>query len=130
MTSNANDFRHQSGVYELVLVVGDALLQTPFEWKLNDNLQLTFHEDSVADQDHQDLYSPKQEIIHQFRKDEPRPAAIVSLVFSALTLLPLLILLVLVRARVENVPSLHCLCLSSGLNLVLIFRVYHWDSVH
>lgn len=62
-------------------------------------MQLSFHEESVADQDHLSLYSPKPEIIHQFRKDEPRPAAIVSLVFSALTLLPLLILLVLVSEK-------------------------------
>ena len=53
----------------------------------------------MADQDNLDLYSPKPEIIHQFRKDEQRPAAIVSLVFSGLTLLPLLILIVLVRTR-------------------------------
>ena len=97
LTTNANDFRSQSGAYELSLIVGDSLLQNPFEWKLNDNVQLSFHEDSVADKDFQDLYSPQPEIIHQFRKDEDRPPSIVSLVFSGLTLLPLLILLVSVR---------------------------------
>lgn len=91
----------------MFLVVGDALLQTPFEWKLSDNVQLSFHEDGVADQDHLNLYSPKPEIIHQFRKDEQRPAAIVSLVFSALTILPLLILLVLVRTRKPFSLSFH-----------------------
>ncbi|CAF2756879.1 unnamed protein product [Rotaria sp. Silwood2] len=94
LTTNANDFRHQSGAYELVLIVGDALLQKAFSWKLNDNMQLSFHEDSVPDTDHLSLYSAKPEIIHQFRVDEKRPPAVVSLVFSGLTLLPLLILLI------------------------------------
>jgi oligosaccharyltransferase complex subunit delta (ribophorin II) len=93
-TSNANDFRHQSGAYELVLVVGDALLQNAFAWKLHDQIQLSFHEESLLENSHQILYQPKKEIIHQFREDEKRPSTTVSLIFSALTLLPLLVLLV------------------------------------
>ncbi len=81
----------------MILIVGDSLLQNPFEWKLNDNIQLSFHEDSISDKDHSNLYSAKPEIIHQFRKDEERPPTVVSLVFSGLTLLPLFILLILVR---------------------------------
>jgi len=95
LTSNANDFRHQSGDYNLVLITGDALLQNAFEWKLNDNIKLTFHEDAIPDKDHQSLYLPRPEITHQFNPAEKRPPTIVSLVFSGLTLLPLLILLVL-----------------------------------
>lgn len=94
-TTNANDFRHQSGAYELTLVVGDALLQNSFAWKLNDPIQLTFHEEAQTGTDRQDLYRPKKEIIHQFREEEKRPPAVVSMVFSGLTLLPLLILLIL-----------------------------------
>jgi oligosaccharyltransferase complex subunit delta (ribophorin II) len=95
LTTNANDFRHQSGSYELVLILGDSLLQTAFEWKLNDRIQLSFHEESLPDKDHLSLYVPRKEIIHQFHVDEKRPPTIVSLVFSALTFLPLLILLIL-----------------------------------
>ncbi|UJR30982.1 hypothetical protein I4U23_018493 [Adineta vaga] len=94
LTSNAADFRHQSGAYELALIVGDSLLQNAFDWKVNNNVQLSFHEDSLPDKNHQSLYSPRPEIIHQFRVEEKRPPTVVSLVFSALTLLPLLILLV------------------------------------
>jgi oligosaccharyltransferase complex subunit delta (ribophorin II) len=97
LTTNANDFRHQSSAYELVLIVGDTLLQNAFAWKLNDNIQLTFHEESLPDKDHRNLYVPRKEIIHQFREDEKRPPTIVSLVFSVLTLLPLLVLFILVR---------------------------------
>ncbi|CAF1332522.1 unnamed protein product [Adineta steineri] len=95
LTTNANDFQHQSGAYELNLMVGDALLQNGFSWKIKDTIQLSFHEESAADKDHGSFYSAKPEIIHQFRADEKRPPTIVSLVFSALTLLPLLVLLIL-----------------------------------
>ncbi|CAF0791471.1 unnamed protein product [Adineta steineri] len=95
LQTNANDFRHQSGAYNAALILGDQLLQNAYEWKLNDNIQLSFHEDSQADKNHQNLYVPRPEIVHQFRLDEVRPPTIVSLVFSALTLLPLLILFIL-----------------------------------
>lgn len=102
MTNNANDFRHQSGAYELVLIVGDALLETSFTWKVSDAVQLTFHEDAQLDKDHSDSYRPRKEIIHQFRVEEKRPPAVVSMVFSGLTLLPLLILLILVSLSSLN----------------------------
>ncbi|CAF4562476.1 unnamed protein product [Rotaria sp. Silwood1] len=95
LTTNANDFRHQSDTYELVLILGDSLLQNAYEWTFNNNVHLSFHEDSLPDKDHKSLYLPRQEIIHQFREDEKRPPNIVSLVFSALTVLPLLILFIL-----------------------------------
>lgn len=99
MTSNANDFRHQSGAYDLVLILGDSLLENGFEWKLNDNVQLTFHEESTPEKDHAGLYVPRPEITHQFNLPEKQPAAVVSLVFSGLTALPLLILFILVRNK-------------------------------
>ena len=64
---------------------------------MNDQIQLSFHEENVADKDHASLYVPRPEITHQFNVPEKRPAAIVSLVFSGLTILPLLVLLILVR---------------------------------
>ena len=94
MTANAADFRHQSGAYDLVLIIGDSLLEDAFAWKVSDQVQLTFHEESLPDKENKRSYVPRKEIIYQFREDEKRPAAIVSLVFSALTVLPLLILLI------------------------------------
>lgn len=79
------------------LIVGDALLQNSFAWKLTDPIQLNFHEEAQATADRHEVYRPKKEIIHQFREEEKRPAAIVSLVFTGLTALPLLILFILVK---------------------------------
>lgn len=107
LTSNAQDFRHQSGLYELSLIIGDALLENSLTWKLNDALQLTFHDDGQSDKDFSDLYRPRKEIIHQFREEEKRPPAIVSTVFSGLTVLPLFILLILwikIGFNLSNMP--------------------------
>lgn len=114
------------------MVVGDALLQKAFSWKLSDNVQLSFHEDSLADIDHLSSYSAKPEIIHKFREEEKRPPQVVSLVFSGLCLLPLLILLILVRKQKFLFLNflLNNSIFNSGLSLVSIFLVYHWDSVH
>ncbi|CAF0773108.1 unnamed protein product [Didymodactylos carnosus] len=92
LTTNSNDFRHQSGLYEIVLIIGDALLQNSFSWKIID-ANLGFHEDAVSETRHTLSYTPKPEIRHMFRADEKRPPTVVSLIFSGLTLLPLLILL-------------------------------------
>lgn len=119
LTSNAADFRYQSGGYELVLIVGDALLENSLTWKINDPIQLTFHDDSQSDRDHSELYRPKKEIIHQFREEEKRPPAIVSMVFSGLTLFPLLVLLILwlkIGFNLSNMPF--------GLS-PLVFHVSH-----
>lgn len=107
LTSNAADFRHQSGSYEIALIIGDALLENSFTWKVNDQVQLTFHDDSQPDKDHSDLYRPRKEIVHQFREEEKRPPAIVSTVFSGLTILPLFILFILwlkIGFNLSNMP--------------------------
>lgn len=69
---------------------------------MNKNIHLSF-EDGLAqpDKDHKNLYLPRQEIIHQFREEEKRPPNVVAFVFAGLTILPLLILLILVRKRVD-----------------------------
>ena len=85
-----------------MLIIGDSLLEDAVAWKVSDQVQLSFHEESLPDKDHQRLYVPRKEIKYQFREDEKRPAAIVSLVFSALTALPLLILLISVTGQTRS----------------------------
>lgn len=51
------------------------------------------------------MYSPKPEIVHQFRQPENRPPRIVSDVFTALCAAPLLILLILWAKLGVNVSN-------------------------
>ena len=112
----------------MVLLVGDALLQNAFAWTLHDQIQLSFHEEGVLEKNHQLLYQAKKEIIHQFRVDEKRPSIIVSVIFSALTVLPFLILFVLVsqHSSFERLFSMLCR-LNSGSSLDSICRACPWD---
>lgn len=97
LTTNAKSFRRLSGVYSIELIVADALVQNLVSWNLADvNLHFVEEQTSTAAQDKAALYSKKPEIKHLFRVPEPTPSAVVSLVFTGLVLLPLVILIILV----------------------------------
>ena len=58
---------------------------------------LKFPEEAEAKPVDKTRYTPKPEIIHQFRVPEKRPPIVVSNAFSVLVLVPLLLLFGLVR---------------------------------
>ncbi|CAF0949106.1 unnamed protein product [Brachionus calyciflorus] len=96
LATNAKSFRRLSGVYSVELVVADALLQNPISWTLADvNLHFNEEPSSDASQDRAALFSKKPEIQHLFRPAEKTPPAAVSTVFTALTLAPLALLIIL-----------------------------------
>lgn len=84
-------FRLISGVYELTMILGDALISNPTKWVLG-NVDFTFHPKPPAPEP-EVHYEPLPEIHHQFRKPEPRPPAVLSNIFCAMVLTPWLILL-------------------------------------
>jgi len=90
--ASAKDFSSQSGKYSMCLVVGDALIANPVAWEMVD-MQLTFQGEPAPASSHEKQYDAKPEIVHMFREPEKRPPATVSYAFTALVLLPLLILL-------------------------------------
>lgn len=93
--TQGKNFRHTSGLYSLQLIVSDSLIDNPIQWKLGEiNLQLIESAATISE-DKSSLYSKKPEIKHLFRAPEPVPPAIVSTVFSALCLAPLVLLLIL-----------------------------------
>lgn len=95
--TNAKNFRQQSGLYSIELVVADALVQNPIAWKLAD-INLHFIDDqsaSAAAQEKANLYAKKPEIKHLFRPAEPTPPAAVSSLFTILCLAPFGLLLIL-----------------------------------
>nr|KAG5694813.1 hypothetical protein BaRGS_019190 [Batillaria attramentaria] len=93
--ASAKDFGYQSGKYSIELIVGDAIIENPFSWTLAD-VELTFPEGSSTKSETQNQYSKKPEIKHLFREPEKRPPGAVSMTFTILVLVPLLILLLLV----------------------------------
>ncbi|XP_078665506.1 dolichyl-diphosphooligosaccharide--protein glycosyltransferase subunit 2-like isoform X1 [Branchiostoma floridae x Branchiostoma belcheri] len=116
-------FNSLSGLYAMDLVVGDALIQNPFAWNVAD-LQLKFPEDSATSEEKPNLYQPREEIQHMFREPEKRPPATVSTTFTALVLLPVLILLGLwikLGVNIANFPlSLSAIGFHIGLGSILV----------
>ncbi|CAH3149415.1 unnamed protein product, partial [Porites lobata] len=89
-----DSFGSLSGKYKMDLIVGDAVIQNPFEWKVG-VLSLTFAEDpakSTKDKEH--MYNARPEIEHMFRVPEKRPPKAVSTAFTFLIFVPLAIMLI------------------------------------
>ncbi|XP_060868280.1 dolichyl-diphosphooligosaccharide--protein glycosyltransferase subunit 2 [Metopolophium dirhodum] len=100
-------FKHATGLYSIDLIIGDSLLKNPIVWHFSD-IKLKFSEvESDASEPFADFYKPKKLISHTFREPEPRPPHIVSLLFTVLSLAPLLVLFVLwarLGVNIKNFP--------------------------
>uniref|UniRef100_A0A182XZI5 Dolichyl-diphosphooligosaccharide--protein glycosyltransferase subunit 2 n=1 Tax=Anopheles stephensi TaxID=30069 RepID=A0A182XZI5_ANOST len=131
--ARASDFRYKSGLYEVHLIIGDALLSNSFRWHLAD-LELKF---SASEGQHQSasvetasLRKPLPEIQHQFRAPEKRPPRFVSDLFTALCIAPIVILFALwarLGVNVKNFPlSLGSLGFHLGLGAILVLFVIFW----
>jgi oligosaccharyltransferase complex subunit delta (ribophorin II) len=94
--SNSKNFRHQSGAYNIDLIVSDSLFETPVTQRLAE-IKLLFTEEQTTSglEDKSRLYSALPEIKHTFRLPESTPPVVVSTVFTALCLAPIALLLVL-----------------------------------
>uniref|UniRef100_A0A182SS73 Dolichyl-diphosphooligosaccharide--protein glycosyltransferase subunit 2 n=1 Tax=Anopheles maculatus TaxID=74869 RepID=A0A182SS73_9DIPT len=131
--ARASDFRYKSGLYEVCLIIGDALLSNSFQWHLAD-LELKF---SISEGQQQraatDAVSSRTrlpEIVHQFRAPEKRPPRFVSDLFTALCIAPIIILIVLwarLGVNVKNFPlSLGALGFHLGLGAILVLFTIFW----
>lgn len=90
--SSAKDFGYKSGKYSVELIIGDAVIENPISWVVAD-VSLTFPE-APSSEEKQDQYAKKPEIKHLFREPEKRPSKAVSMAFTGLVLVPVLVLLV------------------------------------
>ena len=118
-------FRSISGVYELTMLLGDALISNPTKWVIGD-IDFTFHPRPPIPEP-EIHYGPLPEIHHKFKSPEPRPPFIVSTVFSAIVLSPWLILLVMwpkVGANLRNMFSFGLSGIVFQISLVSIAGLY------
>lgn len=103
----SSSFKYASGIYSIDLIIGDPLLKNPIVWQFSD-IKLKFPEiESVASEPFSDFYNPKKLISHTFKEPEPRPPHVVSLLFTVLSLSPLLVLFVLwarLGVNIKNFP--------------------------
>lgn len=133
----AKNFGHQSGDYNVELVIGDAVLSNSFQWDLG-TVNLKFPEPTAAElaekssayKDKQNMYQPKPEIKHMFREPEKRPPAMVSNLFTGLCLAPVLLLLILwakLGINISNFPfSLSAIAFHVGLGGIFVLFGVFW----
>lgn len=129
--ARGSDFGHRSGLYSVVLIVGDASLSNSFKWHVAD-IELKFSQESAAasSESNNITRQPRPEIVHQFRQPEVRPPRFVSDVFTALCAAPLLVLFILwakLGVNVSNFPfSLSALGFHLGLGSILGLFALFW----
>ncbi|KAL4217563.1 proteasome regulatory particle base subunit [Mactra antiquata] len=129
---SARDFSYKSGKYNVELIVGDAVIENPISWIVSD-VALTFPE-QPASQPKSDQYAKKPEIKHLFREPEKRPSKAVSLAFTGLVLVPILILLgcwLKLGVNISNFPfSLSAI--GFHVCLAAIFGLYYcyWTNLN
>lgn len=123
-------FKHVSGVYSMDLIIGDFLLKNPIVWHFSD-IKLKFFEVELSvSEPFADFYSPKKLISHTFREPEPRPPHVVSLLFTVLSLSPILVLFILwarLGVNIKNFPiNLSALGFHSALASIFVLFGMFW----
>lgn len=77
------------GNYNVELIIGGVELKKPIRLNLG-----KVHFNTTTKKRKDDLYSPKKEIKHLFRKEEPRPSTTISRAVTGLIFVPLLFLFI------------------------------------
>lgn len=133
----AANFGHQSGEYNIELIVGDAVISNPFRFNIG-TVTLKFPELTSAEGTDKSAsykqkpteYTTKPEIKHMFREPERRPPAFVSNLFTGLCLAPVLLLLILwarLGINISNFPlSLSAITFHLGLGGIFVLFGIFW----
>ncbi|KYN32281.1 Dolichyl-diphosphooligosaccharide--protein glycosyltransferase subunit 2 [Trachymyrmex septentrionalis] len=133
----AVNFGHQSGEYNMELIIGDAVISNPFQFNIG-TVTLKFPEPTsmegtdknISYKQKPNVYTTKPEIKHMFREPERRPPAFVSNLFTGLCLAPVLLLLILwarLGVNISNFPlSLSAITFHLGLGGIFVLFGIFW----
>jgi len=113
-----------TGTYAMELILGDASMSNPMVWNLG---TITLTQGNAA-QEKVETRKAKPEINHMFRQAEKRPAQVVSLLFTVLAGLPLIIL-VIYWASIGvklNTFNFYSLPFHLGYSAIMGLYVYFW----
>lgn len=129
VNTKAKEFGSRSGVYEMHLIVGDAVISNAISWHLGD-INLKFS-DASEELPAAVKNSPlRPEIKHMFREPEKRPPQMVSNAFTLLCLAPFLLMLGLwlkIGVNISAFPfSLSALGFHLGLGGIFTLYYYFW----
>ncbi|XP_077293027.1 oligosaccharide transferase delta subunit [Arctopsyche grandis] len=126
--SVADKFNYNSGLYGMEVIIGDAIISNPIRWIVAEvNLKFATANEAKPSPVVRDV---KPEIFHMFREPDARPLRLVSDIFTALCIAPLLILFILwakIGINVRNFPfSLSALGFHLGFGSILGLFIIFW----
>ncbi|XP_011141992.1 dolichyl-diphosphooligosaccharide--protein glycosyltransferase subunit 2 [Harpegnathos saltator] len=133
----AMNFGHQSGDYDIELIVGDAVISNPFRFNIG-TVTLKFPEVTSMEgtdkntpyKQRPNVYTTKPEIKHMFREPERRPPAFVSNLFTGLCSSPVVLLLILwarLGINISNFPlSPSAIAFHLGLGGIFVLFGIFW----
>lgn len=140
--SDAQTFGSRSGDYNVDLIIGDAILNNPFQWNLA-VVRLKFPEPTATDatatksttiKQKSSTFTPKPEIKHMFREPEKRPPIFVSNLFTGLCAAPVLLLLILwikLDVNIAKFPfSLSAIMFHVGLGSIFVLFGIFWMKLN
>lgn len=124
LQTRSKEFNDLSGIYQVDLIVGDALLMEPLKWTIGKipmklgSISTSLEDVAVVAKE----YQPKPEINHIFREQEKRPHALVSNFFTFLVLVPLITLFIAVIIFLNE-----CILFEQSSNY-FYSNTYHFSS--
>lgn len=127
--SKATELGIISGRYNIELIIGDAIISNPFRWTLAD-VELSITGITSPSIPSAPIRGMRPEIKHMFREPERRPPPVISTLFTALVLAPLLILFgiwIKLGINVSNFKfSVSALLFHSGLGGIFALFFVFW----
>jgi len=134
VSATAKDsFNYQSGKYKMALIVGDATMQVPISWVMGE-VTLKFSGKPSTSKRQERLTAPQPIIDHLFRIPEKRPPKIVSTIFTALVLSPLLLMVILwakIGANLSNFNfSISTIVFHIGLGCIFALYYMFWVKLN
>jgi len=126
VSAKSKEFGFKSGKYSISVIIGDSVVSNPIDWNLAD-VQLQF---PAVDDATMSKAAPgnqaKPEIRHLFREPEKRPPKIVSTAFTALCIVPLVLMILAWMKLGVNLSSFPLSLSAIGFHLGLgtIFGLY------
>lgn len=113
LQTRSKDFNHLSGVYQVNLIIGDALVMNSLDWNLG-KVFITFAaQPAAAAEAPVSEFAIKPEIKHLFREQDKRPHPMVSNFFTLLVIVPFLALFIMVSLHSQLFTSFKFLLLPS-----------------
>jgi len=137
LSDEVETFLHLSGAYSVEILVGDPALAHPLEWTVGE-VELTFPakvkkelplyvQSLLAASDNSLTTLP--EIAHKMREPAKRASAITSTLFTALALVPLLVLVVFLlrlKPNLKRLQSPYSILFALGILGTLVLYAAYW----